>query len=60
MATVKKTTNAARFTKEQLVHSKRYMRYTDFLQGNLQNGKTYSFEQVDALINKSYGKGKSE
>ena len=61
MATSKKeTTQATLFTKEQLVKSKKYMRYADFLSGNLQNGKTYTFEQVDKLIHKYYGKGKSE
>ena len=48
------------FTKEQLVKSKKYMQYADFLNGNLQNGKKYTFEQVDKLISNYYGKGKSE
>ena len=38
------------FTKEQLVKSKKYMRYVDFLNGNLRNDKTYTIEQVDKLI----------
>lgn len=48
------------YTKEQLVESTKYMRYADFLSGNLQDGKMYTFEQVDNLIHKYYGKGKSE
>lgn len=60
MATSKKEQAVNVFTKEQLVKSKKYMRYADFLSGNLQNDKTYTFEQVDKLIFKHYGKGKSE
>lgn len=48
------------YTKEQLVKSKKYMRFVDFLNGNLQDGKTYTIEQVDKLISNYYGKGKSE
>ena len=48
------------YTKEQLVKSKKYMRYVDFLNGNLQDGKTYTINQVDKLIFNHYGKGKSE
>ena len=62
MATNKKETTqtAALFTKAQIVKSKRYMRYVDFLSGNLRDDKTYTLEQVDNLIEKYYGKGKSE
>ena len=48
------------YTKEQLVKSKKYMRFVDFLSGNLQNDKLYTIEQVDKLISNYYGKGKSE
>lgn len=48
------------FTKEQLVKSKKYMRFVDFLNGNLQDDKKYTIEQVDKLISNFYGKGKSE
>ena len=47
------------FTKEQLVKSNKYMRFVDFLEGNLQDDKTYTLEQVDKLISNHYGKGKS-
>jgi hypothetical protein len=60
MAKSKEQVAVDTFTKEQLVESKKYMRYADFLSGNLQNGKTYTLEQVDKLILKHYGKGKSE
>lgn len=62
MATSKKETTqpVALFTKAQLVKSKKYMRYVDFLSGNLRDDKMYTFEQVDKLIEKFYGKGKSE
>lgn len=48
------------YTKEQLVKSKKYMRFVDFLDGNLQDDKLYTIEQVDKLISNYYGKGKSE
>ena len=47
------------FTKEQLVKSKKYMNYVDFLNGNLCDNKMYTVEQVDKLISNYYGKGKS-
>ena len=59
MATSKAVTTNV-FTKKQIVESKKYMRYVDFLSGNLQNGKLYTIEQVDKLIAKYYGKGKGE
>lgn len=55
-----KTVKPAVYTKEQLVKSKKYMPYADFLDGNLQDDKTYTAEQVETLISKSYRKGKSE
>lgn len=48
------------FTKEQIVKSKKYASYVDFLNGNLQDGKAYTAEQIDKLITGFYGKGKSE
>ena len=51
--------DVTKYTKEQLVKSKRYMRYVDFLNGNLCDGKMYTVEQVDKLISNYYGKGKS-
>lgn len=48
------------YTKEQLVKSRKYIAYTDFLSGNLVDNKNYSIEEVDELIKKHYGKGKSE
>lgn len=49
-----------KFTKEQIVSAKKYADYTDFLNGNLSDDKTYTKEQVEKLINDNYGKGKSE
>ena len=61
VATKKEVKQAVnKYTKEQLVKSKKYIRYVDFLNGNLQDGKTYTTEQVDKLISDFYGKGKSE
>lgn len=61
VATKKEVKQAVnKYTKEQLVKSKKYIRYVDFLNGNLQDAKTYTTEQVDKLISDFYGKGKSE
>lgn len=43
-----------KFTKEQIVSSKKYQGYKDFLSGNLTDGECYSFEEVDALIKKYF------
>ena len=51
--------DVSKYTKEQLVKSNKYMRYVDFLNGNLCDDKTYTVEQVDKLISNYYGKGKS-
>ena len=56
----KETTSAAVFTKEQLLKSKRYRDYADYLMGNLDNTKSYTIEQVDKMIERFYGKGKGE
>lgn len=60
MAQSKEKQAVKKFTKEQLVKSNKYIRYVDFLNGNLQNGKTYTIAEVDELIKKYYGKGKGE
>ena len=52
--------DVSKYTKEQLVKSNKYMRYVDFLSGNLCDDKTYTLEQVDKLISNHYRKGKSE
>lgn len=46
----------AAFTKEQLVGSKRYANRRDLVSVLLEDGKTYTLTEVDALINK-YMKG---
>lgn len=50
----------SKFTKEQIVKSNKYVCYVDFLNGNLQDEKKYTIEEVEELIEKFYGKGKSE
>ena len=59
MATTKKDV-ASEFTKEQLVDANRYIKYVDFLNGNLRDDRTYTLEEVDKLISDFYGKGKGE
>ncbi len=56
MATKANNEAAATFTKAQLLASKRYANRQDILNALLDNGKTYTTEQVDALIEK-YMKG---
>lgn len=48
---------AAAYTKEQLTASKRYANRRDIISALLENGKSYTLDEVDALINK-YMKGK--
>lgn len=38
------------FTKEQIVGSTKFSKYKDLLNGNLQNGQSYSISEVEALI----------
>ena len=40
------------FSKEQIVNSKKYANRRDLLGALLENGKKYTFEQVDAIIDK--------
>ena len=49
--------NAAAFTKAQLVASQRYVHRRDLIGALLEDGKTYTLNEVDALIEK-FMKGK--
>lgn len=63
MATTKKKKDEApalKFSKEQIVASKKYSTYKDFFNGNLKTGQMYSDTELDALITKHYGKGTGE
>lgn len=51
--TVKELPN---FTKSQIVGSQKYERFKDFLNGNLEDDKMYSMQDVDSLLEK-YMKG---
>ena len=48
---------AAVYSKEQLAASERYATKRDIISALLENGKTYTLDEVDALIEK-YMKGK--
>lgn len=48
---------AAVYSKEQLAASKKYATKRDIISALLENGKTYTLDEVDALIEK-YMKGK--
>jgi len=52
-----KTNSVPRHTKEQLLTSKRYANRRDLIGALLDPGKTYTLDEVDALIEK-FKKGK--
>ncbi len=56
MATKTKESTDSVFSKEQLVNSKKYSKYRDFLEGNLDAKKSYSFKEVDKMIKDFYGR----
>lgn len=41
-----------KFTKSQIVGSQKYERFKDFLNGNLEDDKMYSMQDVDSLLEK--------
>lgn len=54
-----KKTEVATFTKEQLVKSKTYMDRRDALTVLLEDGKEYSKDEVNEILNGFYGKKKA-
>jgi len=60
MAKSNTTENVPVFTKEQLLKSNTFKQYKDLLSAVLEDKKTYTKEQVNNIIKKFYGKGKSE
>lgn len=52
-----KATETATYKKEQLVASKRYANRRDLIRALLEDGKAYTLNEVDGLIEK-YMKGK--
>lgn len=48
---------ATKYSKEQLVRSQRYANRRDLLGALLKDGKSYTFDEADDLLNK-YMKGK--
>lgn len=57
MANTDTNKTAAIYSKEQLVGSKKYATKRDIISALLENGKSYTLDEVDALI-KKYMKGK--
>lgn len=49
-----------KFSKEQIVASKKYSLYKDFFNGNLKTGQMYSEAELNALITKNFKKGTGE
>ena len=63
MATTKKKDEAPvlKFSKEQIVASKKYSPYKDFFNGNLKDGQVYSDAELDAMLTKhKFKKGTGE
>ena len=46
-----------KFSKEQIVASKKYSPYKDFFNGNLKTGQMYSEAELNALITTNFKKG---
>lgn len=55
--TAAEATAAIKYSKEQLIRSERYMKRRDLVGALLKDGKAYSLEEVDALLD-NYMKGK--
>lgn len=53
----KKETSVSKFSKEQIIQSKKFRNRVDILNVILDNNKTYSLEEVEKEINK-FMKGK--
>lgn len=53
-----KSAAEATFTKEQLLNSKKYANRRDALAALLADDKTYTFKQVDSLLEKFFKGGK--
>lgn len=49
-----------KFSKEQIVASKKYSPYKDFFNGNLKTGQMYSEAELNTLIIKNFEKGTGE
>ena len=49
-----------KFSKEQIVASKKYSPCKDFFNGNLKTGQMYSEAELNALITKNFKKGTGE
>lgn len=49
-----------KFSKEQIVASKKYSPYKDFFNGNLKTGQMYSEAELNTLITKNFEKGTGE
>ena len=52
----KKKGTVSSYSKEQIVNSKKFEKYRDFLAGNLEIIKVYTIEQVEELIKSFYGR----
>lgn len=60
MTNKKNEASVLKFSKEQIVASKKYSPYKDFFNGNLKTGQMYSEAELNALITKNFKKGTGE
>lgn len=56
MPETKKKATASLYNKNQIVNSKKFEKYRDFLVGNLEISKLYTIEQAEELIKSFYGR----
>lgn len=52
--TAEETVVESTFTKKQFVKSNKFGRYQDYLNANLEDGKTYTKAEVAKMIEKTY------
>lgn len=60
MTKKKDETSVLTFSKEQIITSKKYRRFKDFLNGNLKDHQMYLEAELNELIVKNYKKGIGE
>lgn len=61
MTKKKNEASVLKFSKEQIISSKKYGSFKDFFNGNLKDGQMYSEAELDAMLTKhNFKKGTGE
>nr|DAM28971.1 MAG TPA: hypothetical protein [Bacteriophage sp.] len=61
MTKKKDEASVLKFSKEQIIASKKYRSFKDFFNGNLKDGQRYSEAELDAMLTKhNFKKGTGE